>query len=269
MFLTRRREHMEKVLPESVAFLLPHQDDEFGVFFAIEQAKRRGARPVCMYLTDGSFGRNDPERRNAESRAVLTRLGVAADDIHFVGTHAGFRDGLLYTRLDDALRAVAAVLDKTPRIRALYFPSWEGGHQDHDATHLIGAVYAAKRGLLGVARQFGLYRAATNPLGLTLFAPLAENGPVASELIPWADRRRYLRLALAYPSQRKVWAVLFPMMAYAYCTKGTQETQGVSLARIATRPHPGPLLYERRGRARYEDFSAAANVFLRSEKLEG
>ncbi|MBI3759520.1 MAG: PIG-L family deacetylase [Deltaproteobacteria bacterium] len=252
---------------ESVVFLLPHEDDEFAVFFAIEQAACQGRRPVCLFLTDGDSGGQDSSRRNMESRTVLVRLGVAEADIHFIGTLANFSDGRLYMYLDQALSAVAAVLDGESNVSSLYMPAWEGGHQDHDAVHLIGAVYAGKRGLLGVARQFTLYRRASNMLGVTLFAPLAENGPVKTEPIPWSDRWRYLRLALCYPSQWKSWIGLFPMLAYSYVTKGTLETQDVSPVRLSERPHAGPLLYERRGRAKYDDVRAAADAFLRTQKL--
>src|SRR5215467_13204475 len=34
-------------------FLLAHQDDEFGVFFEIEDTLANGGRAICVYLTDG------------------------------------------------------------------------------------------------------------------------------------------------------------------------------------------------------------------------
>lgn len=256
---------MQKV----VAFLLPHQDDEFGVFFAIEEAARRGARPLCVYLTDGGYGGQDPARRNAESLEVLRRLGVEESDVYFTGTEKRYQDGMLHANLDEASHAIAAILNRHPDIRALYMPAWEGGHQDHDALHLIGTVFAAKNGMFGIARQFGLYRAAENLLGMAMFAPLAENGPVDAVPIPRRDRRRYLRLALSYRSQWKTWAGLFPMLAHAYGKSGKQETQGLSLSRLTERPHAGPLLYEKRERARYDDFRAAADAFLRANLPAG
>src|SRR5690349_13094434 len=96
-------------LPDSVVFLLPHQDDELGAMFVIEQAMRQGKRPICLYLTDGGFGGQDPARRNDESRSVLRQIGVDDSDMHFIGAQEGFRDGLLYTRLDDALQAISSV----------------------------------------------------------------------------------------------------------------------------------------------------------------
>jgi LmbE family N-acetylglucosaminyl deacetylase len=243
-------------------FLLAHQDDEFGVFFAIEEAVRRGERVVCLYLTDGGYGAQRTDRRCAESLAVLRSLGVDAADVHFLGVAEGYPDGGLYARLDDALAAVETALAPLGTPRALYMHAWEGGHQDHDAVHLIGATYAARSGLLGVSRQFTLYRAAENLLKLALFAPLAENGSVAGEPISGASRLRYLRHSLAYPSQWKTWVVLFPLLAHAYWTEPNQKTQGLSTARLLARPHAGVLLYERRGYLRYEDFRAAADAFL-------
>ena len=248
-----------------VAFLFAHQDDEVAVFSCIERAARGGRRVVCLYLTDGGHGGQRTDRRCAESLSVLQSLGVDAADIHFIGVREGFRDGELHTRLEAALAAVEAVLTPADAVHALYMHAWEGGHQDHDAVHLIGAAYAAKAGLLDISRQFTLYRAASNLLGVKLFAPLAENGPVAEESIPRTARLRYLGLALTYTSQWKTFAVLFPMLVHAYCTQGVEATQGVSLARLNARPHDGPLLYERRGHARYEEFRAAGDAFLRAQ----
>jgi hypothetical protein len=123
-------------------------------------------------------------------------------------------------------------------------------------------TYAAKAGQLDVCRQFGAYRAAPNPLGLTIFAPLAENGAVSAEPMSLTSRFRYLRLNFYYPSQWKTWIVLFPLIAFSYWTKPNQETQHVSMQRLLARPHTGPLLYERRSRMTYEQFRAAANLFL-------
>jgi len=251
-------------VPNIAIFLFAHPDDEFGVFFAIEQSLRQGAQVFCLYLTDGAFDGQRSDQREAESRHVLRRLGVHEANIHFIGGREGFRDGGLHMRLDDALRAVEAILAPLPRIDAIYMHAWEGGHQDHDAVHLIGAAYAAGRGLLDVCRQFMLYRAADTMLKIALFAPVAENGTVRADLIPWACRLRYLRLCLSYRSQWKTFSVLLPMLAHSYAVKGTQETQSLSLSRLSAQPHSGPLLYERRGRATYEDFRAATDPFVRA-----
>jgi LmbE family N-acetylglucosaminyl deacetylase len=247
-----------------VVFLLAHQDDEFGVYFAIENITRQAGRAICIYLTDGGSGGTRPERRDTESYKVLRRLGVAERDIHFVGSRERFPDGRLHTRLDDALEAVDGVLKPIPKMHAIYMHAWEGGHQDHDAVHLIGVAYAAKAGLFDVSRQFALYRASLSSAGVVLFAPLPENGPVTVQSVSWQTRLRYLGLIFCYRSQWKSWIFLFPMLVQAYCTRGTQQTQGVSTLRLTQRPHAGPLLYERRGYATYQVFRRFAQPFVQA-----
>ena len=258
---------IEEMSRPPTVFLFAHQDDEFAVFFAIEQAIREGSKVVCLYLTDGRFGGQDGERRNAESGGVLQRLGVAVADIHFLGTANGYPDGDLCSRLDDALGSVAAVLDPITAIRALYVPAWEGGHRDHDAVHLIGTAYALGTELLDAGRQFPLYRSAPGLLGFKLLSPLDANGPVQAATIPRSARLRYLRLCLCYPSQWKVWAALFPFLIVSYCTQSAQKSQPLAIARVDERPHPGPLLYERYGRASYETFRATTERFVRTKIL--
>jgi LmbE family N-acetylglucosaminyl deacetylase len=256
------RSHNDEAQRPTVVFLFAHQDDEALIFPRIEQAIFEGNRVLCIYLTNGNFAANRNARRDAESRRVLSRIGVDPNDIYFVGSMRGFLDGALLDHLDDALAAMSAILSPLSDIRNLYMHAWEGGHQDHDAVHLIGVTYAAKAGLIDVCRQFAAYRAAPNPLGLTIFAPLAENGAVSAEPIPLAARLRYLSLNFSYPSQWKTWIVLFPLIVFSYWTKPIQEVQGVSILRLLARPHAGPLLYERRNRMTYEQFQTATNFFL-------
>lgn len=40
-------------------YLFAHQDDEYGVFNAIEKSVAAGRQPVCIYLTNGDFGGQD------------------------------------------------------------------------------------------------------------------------------------------------------------------------------------------------------------------
>jgi GlcNAc-PI de-N-acetylase len=207
-------------MQDIVVFFFAHQDDEFAVFFAIEEAVREGAKVICLYLTDGGYGGQSTLRRNDESRNVLRRLGVNEVDIDFIGTRQGYRDGHLYMHLEDALRSVEAILDPTCNIRALYIPAWEGGHRDHDAVHLVGAAFAVKAGLVDIARQFPLYRAARNVIGFALFKPLLENGPIQAKTIPLPKRLRFLRLSFCYPSQWMYWAGLFPCLLYSLLHEG-------------------------------------------------
>lgn len=249
-------------MPNHEVYLFAHPDDEFGVFFSIEQAVARGSDILCLYLTDGAFGGQARDRRQAESLSVLRRLGVDETCIHFIGAHEGFTDGALCARLEDAFRAVEKVLDPVARIDALHMHAWEGGHQDHDAVHLIGVAYAVKRGLLQACRQFPLYRVGPGLLNISTCSPLKENGPVESRRIPLGRRLKYIFLCLTYKSQWKSFLFLLPTLALHYVFKGTQDLQQIQLSRIGGPPHEGPLLYERRGFYRYEKFRNVSEAFM-------
>lgn len=246
------------------AFIFAHPDDEFGVFAAIELAVARGSEVVCVYLTDGAFGGQSSSRRERESLSVLNRLGVRPEGVHFIGRENGFRDGQLSLSLESALNAVSAILDERPLLTAIHLHAWEGGHQDHDAAHLIGAVYAARRNLLAVCRQFALYRDGAGPMKIAICSPILSNGVVESFEISWIDRIRYLLLCFSYRSQWKTFSVLLPMLAMYYIRGGAHQSQRVLMSRLYERPHPGLLSYERWRRARYGEFRQVADDFIAS-----
>lgn len=250
-------------VPPLAVFLFAHQDDEFGCFAAIEAARADGLRPVCLYLTDGGGGRASPQARCDESRRVLLSLGVAAEDIHFPGISERLPDGGLAGHLPAAFAAVQqCLLACQAPVARLLIHAWEGGHQDHDAAHLLGLAVAHSLDLLPRTRQFALYHGAGLRHGLfRVLAPLAANGPCDRTHLPWASRLRYLRLCCGYPSQWKSWLGLLPFVGLHMLVQGTQDLQPVSLERIQDRPHPGPLLYEERGAARWAELVAAVTPF--------
>jgi LmbE family N-acetylglucosaminyl deacetylase len=230
-----------------VVFFFAHQDDEFAVFHLIEQYRRRCQRVLCAYLTEAAAIPGLVERRNAESMHVLTRLGVAQADVIFAGSLLSIVDASLPDQLPKALGWANRWLDQYTNIVQMYVPAWEGGHHDHDGLHAIVLEIAARRGLLPHTRQFSLYHGYRCPGPFfKVLAPLAANGAVESEPISLAERWRYLRLCLSYPSQARTWIGLFPFVCWHYIRWGRQMTQAVSKDRLTHQPHPGSLYYERR-----------------------
>lgn len=251
------------------AFLFAHQDDEFGVYSLIEDTARRNGRPVCAYLTSGSPDGSIAPLRNAESIQVLSKLGVIRNDIHFIGTKVHIPDGRLVEHLEAAYTIVCDQLAWHMPLAAIYLPAWEGGHQDHDAAHLIGLAAARKLQILAQVHQFPLYHGRGLPShALRVLAPLAANGPVRTIRIPWRQRMRHLGLCLRYPSQLRVWAILLPLIMIDYFRHGVQRLQPVSLERPKQRPHQGRLLYERRTPLRHENFMAVARPFIEKHLSE-
>ncbi len=246
-------------------FVFAHPDDEFGVFAEIGDAITRGISVKCLYLTDGGFGGRSVDRRAEESLAVLRELGVKDSDVRFVGRDVAIRDGELSTRLDPALAVLEEVLRRAAPIERIYVPAWEGGHQDHDAAHVLGVVAWARDGSRGEILQFPLYTGARRPGPFfRVLAPLPENGPIRSRPLGFGERTRSLRLCLSYPSQWKAWLGLFPFVLAHHLFRGTQDVQPIAIERLRTRPYDGVPLYERRGFKRWDDF-AAETAPLREE----
>ena len=130
---------------------------------------------------------------------------------------------------------------------SIYFPAWEGGHQDHDAAHLVGIALAEHYRILEYCYQFPLYTGVNLPsIFFRTFACLPENGEPIVSKIPWKDRIRFIKLCFFYPSQIKSWMGLFPLYMMHHIFYGTQSLQRVSVDRIKCAPHSGTLLYERR-----------------------
>lgn len=234
-------------LRPAALFLFAHQDDEFGVFQRIADCRREGMHVACAYFTDGVTASATAAQRNAESRAVLARLGVADADIVFAGEQLGIGDATLPLHLDAAAAWLDTWLDGFPAIEALHVTAWEGGHHDHDALHALAVTLAARRGLLARTWQYALYQAKSLPGPLfRVLAPLPENGPARTWPISWPARRAYLGYCLSYPSQRGTWIGLLPFVLLHYVLRGTQALQAVDPGRLDARPHAGPLYYEKR-----------------------
>jgi LmbE family N-acetylglucosaminyl deacetylase len=241
-------------------FLLPHPDDEFGVFAEIDATRAAGNRALCIFLTDGAAAGQSPERRNAESTGVLQKLGVDSADIAFLGCQLDVPDGSLAQHLTRVKAGVEAIVGASTPFDRIYMPAWEGGHQDHDAAHLIGLALAGERRT--AAFQFSLYHGEGLPgILFRVLAPLPQNGAVIVRRIGWRARFAYLRHCLSYPSQWKTWVGLWPLVLVDYVMDGSQKLQRVTPDRVREPPHAGRVLYERRGFCSWREFEEATRDF--------
>ena len=246
-------------------FLFAHQDDECGCLYEIHRLVSRGDKVFIAYLTSGSLDGSPSPIRDAESKKVLTRLGVDKSNIFFLGSEARIPDGRLSGHLEVGFCAINELIVKIGTPQRLYFLAWEGGHQDHDAVHLIGIVMAEQLGIVERCYQIPFYTGANLPsVFFRLFFPLPENGEGQRLHIPWSLRIRFVTLCFYYPSQIKTWLGLFPFFFVHYLFSGIQTLQYVSLKRIHEPPHSGVLLYERRQFYSYQRFVHDACGFTNS-----
>ncbi len=244
-------------------FLFAHQDDEFAAFELLSQTRNEGRTATCIYLTSGDYGGQPIAPRNAESRAVLRSFGVRPERMHFLGQQAAIGDGRLHLHVSDACDMLVRLLQTQGVIGQIFLPAWEGGHQDHDAVHIVGIAAAQRLSLLDRTFQFSLYNGHALPGPLfRVMSPLAANGTTRLKTISLSSRLRYVRHCLAYPTQWKTWLGLFPFVFIHYIFRGVQAVQPVSWGRVRERPHAGPLLYERRNVLCFDEFSTAVSALV-------
>lgn len=249
-------------------FLFAHQDDEMGVFGEIQATLARGEQVACAYLTDGTAGRYDPSIRNRESTSALARFGVAKERLRFIGADLAIPDGRLVDHLDEVFAASQSFAKGLGAVARIVMHAWEGGHQDHDAVHLIGIALARAMNLVEASQQFPLYRRLPGALlPFVMFQPIASNGLVISTPLPLSSRLRYLNMLTKYPSQRKTMIGLGPLIVWHYLVHGGQQLQPVSLVRVSELPHAGKLLYEFRSKMSWTEFSNRSEPFRRRHEL--
>lgn len=235
----------------NVVFVLAHQDDEVACASRIRFCIARGDRVICVFLTDGA-SRVASSIRDDESRAALKQLGV--DDVRFIGSREQIADGTLPDHLERAL----ALLERETNADEVVTLAWEGGHQDHDAAHLVAAVFAQRRGIRCI--ELPLYNGHNAGPLFRVNHPLGDGW--ASRPLPLREKLATLRLLRFYRSQRSTWLALGPLLLLA---RSREFTRVADLQRAATRPHRGSLLYERRFHYPYDRFAAHAATFLQQQ----
>ena len=115
---------------------MAHQDDEFGVFHQIRRESASGRNVYCIYATDGAAS-GTPDKRERESLAVLTRLGVSNHNIIFLGRQLSIGDNNLYCHANLLAKWLHDWVTVHADLRECFVPAWEGGHPDHDLLHAI------------------------------------------------------------------------------------------------------------------------------------
>lgn len=247
---------------KTALFVFAHQDDEAFCATRIERELGWSHEVHCVHLTDGGKGSAAPSVRDHETLAILTELGVPRANIHLLGTRDGVPDGALVEHLGSSLARLEEALEGRA-VQRVYCLAYEGGHQDHDASHLVALAFARRRRLLSRTWQIAVY----NGWGLPgkLFhvdRPLALAVRRRDRRLSLSEGLRNAFLLARYPSQRKSFFGLLPGHFVARVLQRRESLQAVSPELVGAPPHPGPLLYERLYRFPYSRFERSAAPFI-------
>lgn len=240
--------------------VLAHQDDEVAMASSIAREAQGGRSIYCAFLTDGSGKGDDPATRNAESRKVLVRLGVPAANLLFIGTELRLPDLGLIRNLDLALAELelrTSLLD----LDEILCMAWEGGHPDHDASHLISLGLARRRSLLENTWQFSIYNANRRRRFVRVMSQI-EHSETRTRRLSLREGLRFGMLGFGYASQWVSWLGLTPGILWQMALRRREVARRASLEAVRRKPHEGQLLYERRYGVSYTEFRRFSDEFI-------
>lgn len=249
--------------------ILAHQDDEMAMATRIAFEIRAGRSIHCAILTNGATRAASATVRDAESLAVLTRLGVAPANVMFLGSRHGIPDRMLVQSLERSLALLDEHLSAVP-IDRIFCMAWEGGHPDHDASHLVALALARRRGLQGNVWEFSLYngRGTRGPF-FRVMTLLATGARRQQRRLALGEAARAAWLPTFYRSQRSTWIGLLPEALLKLVVLRREIMQEATADRVLGRPHEGTLFYERRFGVDYGSWRALADPFIRRHLSRG
>lgn len=241
----------------NVVFLLAHNDDEYFAALRMREEIQLGNRVIVAYLTHGSIHGVDSAARMQDSVRILSRLGIEQNDILPTGRGQDILDFQLHERAVDAYQGLSEVLENIA-IERLYVMAWEGGHPDHDASHLIGVAFARQRNLEEVY-EFPAYSR------FRVMHPLRKD----FELLATGNNRieafKTLMSGFSYRSQRKTFLAMLPGSIAQLLLLGHQNYWLVPQGRDYTQPpHAGRLFYERRYGVSFAVFTKNVRALYRN-----
>lgn len=194
---------------KKIVFLLPHQDDEIGVFEIIRRVKEK-KNIIIIYLTKDILN-----KRNKESKKVLKRFQISERQIIFLGDKLNVEDQKIIDSLNKIYSNLLKIL-KNVKDFELFTPTWEGGHHDHDATFIIGTKLKYKMKVLH--KHFPLY-SKINSIFFNLLNPnkyAFNNFDVRFLKINFITGLKFFLNTFQYKSQYKTFFFLWPFLFFSY-----------------------------------------------------
>lgn len=246
---------------DDVLVLLAHQDDEVAAIPTLLREAAAAARIWCAYLTDGAQ-RISSAVRDAETRAALAAVGIDASRIIFLGDARGrIPDGSLAEEIERGASLLDAWLRESALVPSRFYAlDWEGGHVDHDASHLIALRVADRfKKPLFVFPLYNAYRRPRSFFRVIDFVPASEK--TIEHRLSLSAAFRSAGIIRYYRSQLRTWLALGPGLVVRRLAFRRETIRAAEMRRIGQAPHEGPLLYETLFNVSRERFFSATSRF--------
>lgn len=251
-------------MKKNIFYFLAHQDDEFGCFIKLEH-DICNENTYVFYLTDGGnkINKNDIlSRRDKESLKALKKLGLKSNNVFFIGRKLGVNHYSLYLNLEKVYKNINKIIKEIGKPSSIITHSWEGGHEDHDASNLIGRRIALDFNIIKKSYQFSQYNGfRTLFLFYRVFNPI--NKKDGKKFFAKLKKRIFfIKLLFIYTSQLKTWIGLYPFIISHYLFKNYNFMENMNKDKFVKKPHTKKLLYETRKFCTFKEFRNKTKFFL-------
>jgi len=253
---------LEEASPSAI-FILPHCDDEFYFVPIIRQEISEGANVIVIFTTYGSSYGVNHEIRLGESINALTKIGVCQSSIYNLGLELKVFDGSSHVFLNELLQGSKRLVAQW-RIKKFYCFAWEGGHPDHDASHLITValekIVGSERGVIEVS-GYNSYKT-KGPFFRVMTLIPSKNNKIQYLRIPLSDSLSHMCISLHYKSQWKTFLGLFVQNFFTLVILRQFPYRKVGARLYSNPPHEGRLFYERRFGITFQEFYSSTKNFV-------
>lgn len=195
-------------------FLFSHNDDELFALPLLKVAEECSDQTICIFLTS-PYSPSLAQKRRSESDATLGKFNKISlvDDESMKSP-----DGFLVRDLAHSRRSILKyIADNGIILDNCIFPALEGGHQDHDAAHLLGASLSSSLELKSLEyltyRPIGLHKLFNVMSPSKIYRKTQELDRIVFSFREGLD---FISKVKNYPSQKKSLVLLFPFLFLHY-----------------------------------------------------
>ncbi|MDD3266824.1 MAG: PIG-L family deacetylase [Burkholderiales bacterium] len=252
---------------KKILFLFAHQDDEMSALPLIDKHIINCDDVYIFFVTSGTFDGETSIIRNNESSLCLTKIGVKAKNIFFIGSRHKICDKQLANELERARHVLHEELAPIGHFDKVYALAWEGGHADHDAVNLLAHDIVLNYQFVSDKKVYQIYfYNAYIPCGLVrirlLFNPILLRN-IKKYNFNFKQGAKYFGSLFIYKSQSYSLCWMLHSFFYRFLIKRNLYVVVANVRDVFSRPHAGPLNYERGGFYNYEDFDKSSQKFIK------
>ena len=248
-------------ITQNIVYIFAHNDDEIFILPSIKEELEKQNKVFVVYITYGSQYGHDHTTRKDESLKTLLSIGVNSANIFPVGTELNVLDGESYRFMNQIYEKLLNILSF--KIEKIFVPAWEGGHLDHDVAQIIGMEIFKQKEIPSII-EYPLYNGfqCIGPFFRVMNLIPRKNEEILSLKLSYREILQIFLTVFNYKSQWKTFLGLFPFIILKLLVFKKYNFRRNCVYDYGKPPHSGPLFYEKRFGASFNDLSKKFREFI-------